>query len=313
MSKGWGFGRRGTAGLAIVTVALAATWVMPMAGAGQRPHVIDLPPGFEPEGIVTSGANRFFVGSIPTGAVRRGDLRTGATSAFVPAQEGRRAIGLSLGDGMLFVAGGPTGHGYVYDARTGEDIADFTLATSESFINDVVATSDAAYFTDSVNPVIYRVPIEGKRKVGAPVALPLTGDLVYSSGFNANGIDATSDGDTLVVVQSNQGKLFTIDPETGTTDMIELGGATVVNGDGILLEPSGLLWVLRNRDNLLVRIQLESDLSSGVVEGAFTDESFDVPTTLARAGNRLAIVNARFGTSGPQPADYWVTQIKRPN
>ena len=299
--------------MAIVALALTASWVMPMAGAAQRPHVIELPPGFQPEGIVTSGADTFYVGSIPTGAVRRGDLRTGATTPFVPAREGRNAIGLSLGDGMLFVAGGPSGHGYVYDARTGGDIADLTFATDQSFINDVVATSDAAYFTDSVNPVLYKVPIEGKGNVGTPIELPLTGDLVYTSGFNANGIDATPDGDTLVVVQSNQGKLFTVDPETGATDMIDLGGATVVNGDGILLEPNGVLWVLRNRDNLLVRIALEPGLGSGAIDGEFTDETFDVPTTLARAGNRLAIVNARFDTSGPQPADYWVTQITRPN
>ncbi len=299
--------------IAIVLVVLAATLAVPAAGAGQRPHVIELPAGFQPEGIVTSDADTFFVGSIPTGAIRRGDLRTGTTSDFVPAQEGRNAIGLALGDAMLFVAGGATGQAYVYDARSGEDVAAFQLATSQSFINDVVATSDAAYFTDSVNPVIYKLPIESRGEVGMPVALPLTGDLVYSSGFNANGIDAMPNGDTLVVVQSNEGELFTVDPESGATDMIDLGGSTVVNGDGILLEPSGALWVLRNRNNLLVLVQLEPDLESGSVVGEFTDETFDVPTTLARAGDRVAIVNARFGTTDPQPADYWVTQIRRPN
>lgn len=293
-------------------MALLAIGIAPPAAAGPRPEVIALPDGFQPEGIATSDKT-FYVGSIPSGAIHRGDLRTGASSEFVPPREGRDAIGLALGNGMLFVAGGSTGQAYVYDARTGDDLATFQLATGSSFINDVVATSDAAYFTDSFNPVFYKLPIEGPRDVGTPVTLPLTGDLVYSSNFNANGIDATPGGDTLVVVQSNQGKLFTVDPETGATEMIDLGGATVVNGDGILLEPNGALWVLRNRNNLLVLVELAPDLASGTIAGEFTDASFDVPTTLARAGNHLAIVNARFGTTDPQPADYWVTQIQRPN
>lgn len=297
--------------IALVLTTLATMWVTP-AQAGERPHVIPLPNGFQPEGIETAGANTFYVGSIPTGAIYRGDLRTGSGSVLVPARQGRSAIGLALGDGLLFVAGGSTGQAYVYDARSGAEVAVFQLATSQTFINDVVATKDAAYFTDSVNPVVYKVPIEGHGELGAPMALPITGDLVYRTGFNANGIDATPNGDTLVVVQSNEGKLFTIDPETGLSRLIDLGGATVANGDGILLEPNKTLWVLRNRNNLLVRIQLASDLTSGAVVGEFGDQTFDVPTTLARAGNRLAIVNARFGTTDPQPARYWVTQIRRP-
>ncbi|MGH2754200.1 MAG: hypothetical protein ACRDLB_07165 [Actinomycetota bacterium] len=176
-----------------------------------------------------------------------------------------------------------------------------------------MATNDAAYFTDSVNPFLYKVPIEGRGQVGTPEALPLTGELEYSEGFNVNGIDATPNGETLVLVQSNEGELFTADPDTGATEMIDLGGATVTQGDGILLEANGALWVVRNRLNLLVLVQLTPDLGSGEIVGEFTDDSFDVPTTLARSGDRLVLVNARFDTAGPQPAAYWLTQMRRPN
>ena len=294
---------------------LAALSIVPTAGADERPKTIELVEGSRPEGIATQG-NTFYVSSIPTGAVYMGDLRTGSVTPFVPAQEGRSSIGLSLGDGMLFVAGGGSGQAYVYDVDTGAEIAVFQLTTNDSFINDVVATSDAAYFTDSANPVIYKVPIEGPGVVGSPTILNITGDLVYSEGFNANGIDATPNGDTLVVVQSNEGELFTVDPDSGASEQIDLGGATVENGDGILLEPNGTLWVLRNQNNLLVEIDLAPDLSSGSVVGEFTDETFDIPTTLADAGSRFAIVNARFGTTAPETpdeADYWVTQLRRPN
>lgn len=54
------------------------------------------------------------------------------------------------------------------------------------------------------------------------------------------------------------------------------------------------------------------DLGSGEIAGRFTDEDFDVPTTIAIAGDRLALVNTRFGTLPPETAEYRVTQIRRP-
>ena len=58
------------------------------------------------------------------------------------------------------------------------------------------------------------------------------------SGFNLNGIDATPNGKTLVVVQSATGKLFSVAPGTGATKEISLGGGklavelTATDGDG---------------------------------------------------------------------------------
>lgn len=297
-----------------LAAAVAAVFVVLLgsvatASSSNFPRTIPLPDGFQPEGIAVQGKT-FYAGSIPTGAIYRGDLRTGAGSILVPAQQGRSAIGLSLRDGMLFVAGGGTGQGYVYDAGTGATLAVLQLTTASTFVNDVVATNDAAYFTDSVNPVVYRVPFDGA-SFGTPQAIPLTGDIVYQTGFNANGIDATPNGDTLVIVQSNTGRLFTVDPDTGATTAIDLGGESVVNGDGILLDGRNL-WVVQNRDNVLTLVRLSPDLSTGSVVQRFEVEGSDVPTTVARSGNRLALVNARFGTPSPQTADYWVTQLRRP-
>ena len=63
-----------------VPVALAAL-VLPLVAAAAHPFPahIDLPDGFRPEGIAIQG-NTFYVGSIPTGAVVRGNLRTGTVS-----------------------------------------------------------------------------------------------------------------------------------------------------------------------------------------------------------------------------------------
>jgi sugar lactone lactonase YvrE len=305
-------GRGRVAGLLGLLIVAAVAFAGLGASAEHRPKVVPLPDGFQPEGIATRNANTFFVGSIPTGAIYRGDLRTGKGSVFVPGQEGRSAIGLSLRNDMLFVAGGSTGQAYVYNATTGAELATFQLTTDSTFVNDVVATKRAAYFTDSVNPRLYKVPIGRSGQFGAPQAIPFSGDLVYQEGFNANGIDATPNGKTLVVVQSNTGRLFTVDPDSGGTTMIDLGGETVTNGDGILLDGGKRLWVVQNRDNLLTLVCLERDLESGEVKERFSDETFDVPTTVARAGSRLALVNARFGTPSPETAEYWVTQIRRP-
>jgi hypothetical protein len=95
--------------IVLLGIAALATSV---AGAqnARFPSRIDLPDGFQPEGIATAG-ERFFVGSIPTGAVYRGSLRTGQGAVFVPAQAGRAAIGMKVDRGRLFVAGGPLATG----------------------------------------------------------------------------------------------------------------------------------------------------------------------------------------------------------
>src|SRR5215216_1995482 len=125
--------------LALLAVALLAA-TLPATAAAHHPSgspfakLIALPVGFQPEGIAIRHGS-FFVGSIATGAVYRGDLRTGTGQVLVQPQPGRAAIGLKVSrDGRLFVAGGPTGKAFVYDARTGAPLADHTLATGTPFI-----------------------------------------------------------------------------------------------------------------------------------------------------------------------------------
>ena len=127
--------------LALLAAATALLLVPTAAGARSPSHsafpkLIALPDGSQPEGIAIKD-KAFYVGSIPTGAVYRGDLRTGQGAPLVPAHEGRAAIGLKVHHKQLWVAGGPTGKAFVYDARTGADVGEFALATGTPFINDV--------------------------------------------------------------------------------------------------------------------------------------------------------------------------------
>jgi sugar lactone lactonase YvrE len=302
--------------LIVVSASLLALTMMLSAMAARPfPEVIPLPDGFRPEGIAIGPGTTFYVGSIPTGAIYSGDLRTGEGSLLVQPAEGRAAIGLSLDQGSrrLFVAGGPTGMGFVYDTATGDVIAEYQFTDqTATFVNDVVVTKDAAYFTDSQQPVIYRVAL-GPDGVPSDTfeTIPLSGEFVFVPGaFNLNGIDATPNGKTLVVVSSALGALYTVDPSTGIAEQIDLGGVPMTNGDGLLLDGK-TLYVVQNRLNQIAVIELNHDLSAGQVVGAITDPDFVVPTTIAEFGNRLYAPNAKFGMPTGPDTPFEVVQVQK--
>lgn len=283
--------------------------------AQQFREVIALPTGFQPEGIAVGSGPTFFVSSIPTGAIYRGDLRTGRGAVLVPAQPGRAAFGLAVDARQrLFVAGATTGQAYVYDARTGAEIAVYQLAPGQpTAVNDVVITKDAAWFTDSFRPVLYRIPIAPNGTLGGQgdvEEVPLTGDFVQQAGFNANGIDASPNGNTLIIVQFNTGKLFRVDPVTGTTVEVELSGGDVVFGDGIRLDGKRL-YVVQIFLNRVAVIDLARDFRSGNIVEYLSSPALDVPTTIAVMGHWLYAVNARFGTPNPESADYEIVRVSK--
>ena len=301
--------------VATVAVLTVAVWSLAVPGAGATgksasfPSHIQLPDGFQPEGIAIKGKS-FFVGSLATGAIYRGDLRTGTGAVIYPGDTGP-SVGLAVDhNGRVFAAGGGSGNARVVDGRTGQliKLIDLTDAAA-TFVNDVVIAQGSAWFTDSVNPFLYRVPLD---LVGDVQEVPLTGDLAYTTGFNVNGIDATANGKTLVLVQSNAGKLFTSD-HTGLTKEIKLTGDTgqadsVTNGDGILLE-GRTLYVVQNRLNAIAVIRLDKGLTSGHVLKRLMDPDFAVPTTIDRFGSHLYAVNARFGTPPTPETEYWITAV----
>lgn len=274
------------------------------ATAKPFPEVIALPGATSAEGIATGIGSSFFAGDLFKGDIYRGDLRSGSASLFRDVPDGRNAAGMKVDvpHDLLFVAGAFTGQGYVYDAGTGEDVAVLQLA-NPGFINDVIIADGAAWFTDSGQPHLYRVPIAADGSIGAPSTLVVTGPAAHLSGdFNMNGIAATPNGATLIVAHSGDGALYTVDPETGTSAAIV--GAEVPSVDGILFE-AGRLWAVQNFLNQVTQLRLSPDLSSATGEGFITSPHFQVPTTVARDGSRLALVNAKFDTGFPPTAPDW--------
>jgi sugar lactone lactonase YvrE len=304
--------------LVLLLMAMVVALVPTTAGAATFPDLIRLPDGWQPEGIAAGRGTSLYVGSIPTGAVWKADAGTGEGEVLVEGQEGRSAIGIKVDRrNRLFVAGGATGKAFVYDAATGADLASYQLApagTAVTFVNDVVVTSKAAFFTDSRNQQLYVLPLgrHGALPDQDEVrVLPLTGELDYTDAttdVDLNGIVAARGGRVLLSVQSSTGKLFRINPHTGATREVDLGGAVLTNGDGLLLA-GRVLFVVQNRLNQIAVVKLSGSLDRGRLVTTIRDDDFDVPTTIAFQAGRLYAVNARFGTTDPQPARYDIVRV----
>jgi len=272
------------------------------------PDTIDLPAGFGGEGVATGAGNTFYAGSVPDGRIARGDLRAGTSEVFVSAPLTTSAAGLKADrrHNLLWVSGAGTGMAAVYNLTTGEPVMALTLSTAPSFINDVIVTRDAAYFTNSLIPELYKVPVAADGTLGAPETITLHGPASeFVAGFNSNGIEAARNGRTLIVVNTAKGELYTVDPTTGDSALIDLGGATAATGDGILLNGS-TLYVLQNGlapgvTNQIEVFKLRRHLSEARLVDTITSPFFETATTLARRGDVLVAVNSQFGGAPIDP------------
>ena len=300
-----------------VTVAAAAAALLLVAApayAGSRalPDRIWLPDGSQPEGLTITNRGRFFTGSLADGTIYVGDVRSRRVRVFAPGGEGLSATGMDVRNGLLWVAGGETGKAWVY-RRNGRLIRTYDLNPTGGFINDVVVTRNAAYFTDSFEPFLYRVPIRDDGKPGgsgSADARPVTGDLEYEDGFNANGIDVIRGRARFVIAQTNTGELFLGRP-SGRTHEIDLHGEAVEIGDGVLVRDR-LVFVVQNFPNLVAKVRLSEDLSRGRVVSRTTDPDFDVPTSIDAFRGALYLVNARFDQPARPGTNYWIAPIPRP-
>jgi hypothetical protein len=286
--------------------------------AGSFPDVISLRDGWFPEGIATGRGTNFYVGSLIDGSIYKGDLSSGAGSVLFGGEAGTIAVGLShdARSNYLFVAGGgpaldptilPAIH--VFDGETGAKLAEYSV--SGGFVNDVIVTREAAYFTDSFFAHYYVVPLSAAGALpdaSQMQTIPLTGDFQQVVGFNANGIEATPDGGWLLIVNSTTGLLYRVDPQTGVAQEIDLGGALLDGGDGILLDGK-TLYVVRN--GAITVVSLSPDFLSGTLVGTITIPNPVTPTTVAGFGNSLYTVDAKFPFFGDPTVPFDVQRLSK--
>jgi len=260
-----------------------------------------------PEGIAYDPATGdFYVGSTRSGTVYRGNVRDGPgeLEVFLPGgTDGRTSVtGMKVDEyGRLFVAGRSTGRVFVYDMASGRLIKALETPPSDNtLINDVAVTDDAAYFTDSFRPILFRVPLAPDSVGEMEAWLELGGTSIpYGNGFNLNGIAATADGRYLLSVHFDSGNLYRIDTRTHEVVEVDLGRTRLTTGDGLWLEGT-TLYVVREDPASVVTLALSDDLASGEPTATLTHPSFSLPTTLAKVNDRLLVVNSQLNGTPPE-------------
>jgi sugar lactone lactonase YvrE len=285
-------------------IALAGLILLASAGTSARsfPDLIPLPADFGPEGIAVGNGTTFYAGSLAAstrGQILVGDLRTGEVATLV-APDGVPATGMKhdARSNLLFVARSSSGMGTVFDAASGDVVASYQFQAAPTFINDVVITREAAYFTDTQAPFLYRVALG---PAGEPAADGI--QIPLPSTFRTNGIAATHNGEHLFVVDAVTAQLYRLDTDTHTPVLVDLGGDTLPNADGLLLDGK-TLYVVQNFRNRIAGGRLSPDYLSGAIVGFITEPftsnaSAKVPTTIAEFGNSLYAVTAGFAAPSP--------------
>src|ERR1043165_2424855 len=146
---------RGGARLRQALIVLTGFIVATSVGTSARvfPDLIQLPADFGPEGIAVGNGSTFYTGSLAAttrGQILVGDLRTGEFATLVDP-DGVPATGMKYDprSHLLFVARAGSGMGTIFNAESGDVVMSYQFHAAPTFINDVVITRDAAYFTDT--------------------------------------------------------------------------------------------------------------------------------------------------------------------
>jgi hypothetical protein len=270
-----------TSAAALAATALALTSAGASAASG--PSAIPLPDGFGPENLTGHGAT-LYAGSSTTGAVWTADVHTGRGRVLVPAHDGRASFGTAVAGRDLVVAGGATGNLYVYDRRTGADLR--TIHLGGKLLNDVVVRRGVAYVTDTLQPVLYRVTLDGS---APPRAIQLAGYPTTTPGDpGADGL--VFDGATLILGDIGSQQLVRVNPQTGASTPIRLGGAKLPMNDG-LLRLGNRIFVAEGTGHL-ARVQLSGGAVGGRV-GADRRVAAAI-VDVAKAGGTLWYLDAAF-------------------
>lgn len=199
-------------------------------------------------------------------------------------------------DGRVYVAGGPTGTVRIFD---GDGTLLTTVATNTpgSFLNDLwVGPDGTVYVTDSSLPRIWQL-VEGSAGWQISLWLDVSGTIAYTpatTDFDLGGIVTTEDDRFILTSQGTTGQLWRIDLATKTIREVDLGGAAIVNADGIVLK-GRKLWVVQNFTRRISQFRLARDWSSATLRRLQTTPSDRTLTTAKLAKGRLLAVDSQFG------------------
>ncbi|WP_161882673.1 superoxide dismutase family protein [Deinococcus alpinitundrae] len=292
-----------------------------MSGARERCGIItrdnfaarDYPlPGAQdfPEGVAYDAARGLiFTGSAATGDIYAINAQSGETSLFSRGGALGRASALGLkvdAQGRLWVAGGATGAVSILSLDGAPVATLMTPPSPDPYLNDLIPTPDGSvYVTDSTRPMLWRVR---DMKIEPWLDLGQT-PIKYGPGINLNGIVATPDGRYLLTVQLNTGELWRIDTRSKAVKKV-MGG--LVHGDGLLLD-GRTLYVARNADQVVSKVQLSADYASGQLTLEEPARGLRYPSTLIMVGGDLVSTQSQLDklTDGTPETPFKLTRFKK--
>lgn len=311
----------------VLTVALSVPLTVGLlaAPAAAEKSLVDipLPNGFSPEGIAIHEGVAY-TGSLVDGSILQVELPDGDVEEFAPSPgSDKRALGMDVdrfdrlwvaGGGEAFFPGVAAGF-RVYDTDTGELVTD--VEVPGQFLNDVFVTKDAAWFTDSFAPQLFKVPIAKNGEIGTPERVELGGEWEPSAEVDANGIVAAPGG-KLIVGQTVAGDgpggaLYVIDEDAeGVADAqrITLSGGTLETGtDGLVLIGRKLYVVAPDG---VVKVRLNESLTTGTVITKL-DVGAEWATTAKKFRSSLYVVDGNFGENfsniGNPDAEFKIVKV----
>lgn len=183
---------------------------------------------------------------------------------------------------------------FIYNIISGQNVRRVDLAALlpniNHFANDI-AFDDLgnAYVTDSFAPVIYKVPADTTQPsifINSPL-------FAGAQGFNLNGIVYHPDK-YLIVVKSNEGKLFKVDL-ANPNKVSEITGVTLPNGDGMLLYNNDL-YVVNARNRVSLVRSSDGWKTAAIVK---TDSvGYSEATSNTLVNTQIYTLNARIGEVG---------------
>jgi hypothetical protein len=288
------------------------------------PDLIPIPVGFEPEGIELGRNQDFFVGTLAfsgnhtnAGAIYKGNLLTGEGQVLVQPT-GKPLAGLSY-DARTDYLYATTGFANpnrergvkVYTGTSGLLLAEIIFG-DEMVINDLLVTERAVYCTDSINPTLYKIPLEDDGKVFSSVA-----EKIEMIGFeqvertNANGLAGDFDGKELVVINSRTGVLYLVDTESGIATPVDIQGEEqlFVRGDGLYMD-GRTLYIMQNFTQKIAVVQLSDDLTQGTFIKNLVSDDFAVPTTITGYGDCIYAINTHYLELTAEGADPTLVQTE---
>lgn len=289
-------------------------------GTGENGTVAYEIPGAQPEGVGFDPRDCSFytAGSFVRGEVYRGRLDQPKAELFLPPEADRHsAFGIEVDAkrDLVLVIGGHTGVLYAYDLSDKKLHGRFDTGAG-GFLNEVtVAPNGDVYVTDSSRPTLFRIKASDvEAGSGSPESIPLGPEVVYGPGFNANGVVVTPDGKHVIFCQTNTGQLYRLTPGTsgGARQIKEIAidRGPQTSADGLEID-GDIVFAVRNRDDVLVKLTMSEDYGSATVTGERRDPLFRTPTSVSLAPDgRLLVANAEYFNSDGAP--YYVVNVKRP-